>query len=101
MTKVVIEDVMSKVRDRFELVVLAATRTYELSRGSISKFTRTEKNKRDKDVVIALREIYEDSIDINQLRENLINSYNNKKSLSNIYFSRANNVYKSDLNKTK
>ena len=68
MARVTVEDCILKVPNRFDLVLLAAQRARELSSGA----TTTLERENDKNPVIALREIAEETIDIDELREKLI-----------------------------
>ncbi|MDP3371564.1 MAG: DNA-directed RNA polymerase subunit omega [Candidatus Paracaedibacteraceae bacterium] len=70
MARVTVEDCILNVPNRFELVLLSAKRAREISAGSPLTVTRDN----DKNPVIALREISENSIDIPALRENLVRS---------------------------
>jgi DNA-directed RNA polymerase subunit omega len=53
MARVTIEDCLENVENRFKLVLLAATRARQLSHGAAEFLPRN----RDKDTVLALREI--------------------------------------------
>lgn len=66
-----IENILTKVRDRFELVVLAATRAAEINRGATPTIRR---NKKQKDVSIALNEIIDNTIDIRELRKSALHN---------------------------
>ncbi len=68
MARVTVEDCILKVPNRFDLVLLAAQRARELSSGA----TTTLDRENDKNPVIALREIAEGAIDVEELREKLI-----------------------------
>jgi DNA-directed RNA polymerase subunit omega len=70
MARVTVEDCILNVPNRFELVLLSAKRAREISAGSPLTVIRDN----DKNPVVALREISENSIDITALRENLIRS---------------------------
>lgn len=70
MARVTVEDCILNVPNRFELVLLSAKRAREISAGSPLTVTRDN----DKNPVVALREISENSIDIPALRENLVRS---------------------------
>ena len=71
MARVTVEDCILNVPNRFELVLLSAKRAREISAGSPLTVIRDN----DKNPVIALREISENSIDIGALRENLIKNF--------------------------
>lgn len=71
MARVTVEDCILNVPNRFELVLLSAKRAREISAGSPLTVVRDN----DKNPVIALREISENSIDIVALRENLIKNF--------------------------
>lgn len=71
MARVTVEDCILNVPNRFELVLLSAKRAREISAGSPLTVIRDN----DKNPVIALREISENSVDIGALRENLIKNF--------------------------
>ncbi len=71
MARVTVEDCIEKVSDRFELVMLAAQRARKIGSGAAI----TVERENDKKTVIALREIAEETINIDDLKEELITSY--------------------------
>lgn len=70
MARVTVEDCVVKIPNRFELVMLAAQRARDISSGA----TITIDRDRDKNPVVALREIADETIDLEMLREGLIKS---------------------------
>jgi DNA-directed RNA polymerase subunit omega len=68
MARVTVEDCLDKVRNRFELVLLAAQRTRELSSGGLPTVARDN----DKNSVIALREIADETIEISVLKDRFL-----------------------------
>jgi len=68
MARVTVEDCIDKVDSRFELVLLAAKRARQLTRGA----AQTVQEEGDKPPVTALREISGNSIDLEELREEMI-----------------------------
>lgn len=68
MARVTVEDCVTKIPNRFELVMLASQRTRELAAGAKLTVDRD----RDKNPVVALREIAEDTVPQDGLREELI-----------------------------
>ena len=70
MARVTVEDCVDKVSNRFELVMLAANRAREISAGS----TLTVDRDNDKNPVVALREIADETQSADELRERLIES---------------------------
>lgn len=70
MARVTVEDCIERVSNRFELVLLAAHRARAISNGS----EMTVEPDRDKNPVIALREVAEGTIPPDDLREGLIHS---------------------------
>jgi len=70
MARVTVEDCVDKVENRFELVLLSAHRARALANGS--PVTVAEEN--DKNPVIALREIAEQTVPPDDLRESFIHS---------------------------
>ncbi|GGA31022.1 DNA-directed RNA polymerase subunit omega [Amylibacter cionae] len=71
MARVTVEDCVDKVANRFELVLLAAHRAREISTGGEITVPRDN----DKNPVVALREIAEETLTAEQLREAAIESY--------------------------
>ncbi len=70
MARVTVEDCVDKVKNRFELIMLAAHRARAISNGSAI----TVDPDNDKNPVIALREIAEQTIAPEDVRESLIHS---------------------------
>ena len=68
MARVTVEDCVDKVPNRFDLVLLAAQRARDVSGGSELTIDRD----RDKNPVVALREIAEQTIKPKELREALV-----------------------------
>ncbi len=71
MARVTVEDCVDKVPNRFDLVMLAAHRAREITSGS----PLTVERDHDKNPVVALREIAEETIPVEDLREHAIESY--------------------------
>jgi DNA-directed RNA polymerase subunit omega len=71
MARVTVEDCVLQVPNRFELVMVAAQRARELSAGANLSLERDN----DKNPVVALREIAQVSLPLEQLREGLVRSY--------------------------
>ncbi len=71
MARVTVEDCVDKIPNRFELVILAAHRAREISSGA--EITVPEDN--DKNPVIALREIAEETLSAEQVRESAIETH--------------------------
>jgi DNA-directed RNA polymerase subunit omega len=70
MARVTVEDCIDKVENRFELVLLAGHRARLISAGSPLTIDRD----RDKNPVVALREIADETIAPDDLKEQLIHS---------------------------
>jgi DNA-directed RNA polymerase subunit omega len=70
MARVTVEDCVDKVPNRFELVLLAAHRARSIANGS----PMTVEQENDKNPVVALREIADEMIPSDDLREGLIHS---------------------------
>lgn len=68
MARVTVEDCVKNIPNRFDLILTAAGRAKSLDAGS----PLTVERDNDKNTIIALREIEEKTIDINQTRENII-----------------------------
>ena len=75
MARVTVEDCITEIPNRFELVVIAASRAKQIASGSPLTLDRDN----DKDAVVSLREIAEKTIDINQTRENILQSFCKKQ----------------------
>jgi DNA-directed RNA polymerase subunit omega len=71
MARVTVEDCVDKVPNRFELVMLAAHRAREITAGSPVTVPRDN----DKNPVVSLREIAEETQRADALRERMIESY--------------------------
>ena len=68
MARVTVEDCVDKVPNRFDLVLLAAHRARNISSGSELTIDRD----RDKNPVVALREIADSAVDLGHLNQSLI-----------------------------
>ncbi|MEP2735573.1 MAG: DNA-directed RNA polymerase subunit omega [Erythrobacter sp.] len=68
MARVTVEDCVDKVPNRFDLVLLAAQRARDISGGS----ELTIEKDRDKNPVVALREIAEQTVKPKELNESII-----------------------------
>ncbi|MBW8783600.1 MAG: DNA-directed RNA polymerase subunit omega [Novosphingobium sp.] len=68
MARVTVEDCVDKIPNRFDLVLLAAQRAREISGGAELTIDRD----RDKNPVVALREIADQTVKPDQLRETVI-----------------------------
>ncbi|PZU50272.1 MAG: DNA-directed RNA polymerase subunit omega [Sphingomonas sp.] len=69
MARVTVEDCIEKVPNRFELVLLAGQRARQISGGAELTLDRD----RDKNPVVALREIAEDTISPEALSDKIVN----------------------------
>jgi DNA-directed RNA polymerase subunit omega len=70
MARVTVEDCVQKVPNRFELVLLAAQRARNISRGEELTVDRDN----DKNPVVALREIADETIELPRIEQDLIKS---------------------------
>ena len=70
MARVTVEDCIEKIPNRFKLVLLAAQRGRDISAGSALTVERDN----DKNPVVALRELADQTVDIDELEENVIKS---------------------------
>lgn len=70
MARVTVEDCIDKVDNRFELVLLASHRARQISQGSQITIDRDN----DKNPVVALREIADETLYPDDLKEDLIHS---------------------------
>ncbi|MBN9561052.1 MAG: DNA-directed RNA polymerase subunit omega [Alphaproteobacteria bacterium] len=70
MARVTVEDCVQKVPNRFELVLFAAQRARNISRGEEPTIDRDD----DKNPVVALREIADETVELPRLEQDLIKS---------------------------
>jgi len=70
MARVTVEDCVEKIPNRFQLVLLAAQRARNLSRGEELTLDRDN----DKNPVVALREIADETISLDKLESDLLKS---------------------------
>ena len=71
MARVTVEDCIEKVDNRFELVLLAAQRARQIASGGQLTIDRDK----DKNPVVALREIAEETVKVEHLREDLVETH--------------------------
>ena len=77
MARVTVEDCIKKISNPFDLVLLATHRAKELQKGELSELDKEN----DKNSVIALREIAQNKVVLNDLKENLVKSFQKNLSL--------------------
>lgn len=70
MARVTVEDCVEQIPNRFQLVLMAAHRARMIREGSPMTVDRD----RDKDPVVALREIAEQTVDLKTVREALVSN---------------------------
>ena len=70
MARVTVEDCVDKVPNRFDLILFAAQRARQISSGADLTIDRD----RDKNPVVALREIAETTVRPSELEESIVNS---------------------------
>lgn len=68
MARVTVEDCIEKIPNRFRLVLMAAHRARNISAGSALTIDRDN----DKNPVVALREIADETLDMDSLKESLV-----------------------------
>ena len=68
MARVTVEDCVVKIPNRFELVLLAAQRAREITSGAPLSLDRDD----DKNPVVALREIAEETIQLDHLKDSVV-----------------------------
>jgi len=71
MARVTVEDCLDKVENRFELVLVASQRARRIGTGAALTVERDN----DKNTVVALREIAEETVTVDNLKEEMIQSY--------------------------
>lgn len=72
MARVTVEDCIEVINNRFELVLMAAQRARDISAGQSPLVTRDN----DKNPVIALREIAEQKVDMDELKRHIVRGVN-------------------------
>ena len=70
MARVTVEDCIEKIPNRFDLVLTAAQRARNIQKGELLTIDRDD----DKNPVIALREIADETIDISHIEDRIIQS---------------------------
>ena len=71
MARVTVEDCIEKIENRFELVMVAAQRARKIGSGS----PLTVERDNDKNPVVALREVAEETVDLDNIREDIVKSH--------------------------
>lgn len=71
MARVTVEDCVEKLPNRFELVMLAAQRARKIGSGAALTVERDN----DKNPVVALREIAEETVTVTDLKEELVRNH--------------------------
>ena len=71
MARITVEDCIDKFESRFELVLVASNRARKLHSGE----SPTVEKENDKPTVIALREIADESVSVDSLKDKLIQEY--------------------------
>ena len=97
MARITVEDCIDKFDSRFELVLVASNRARKLHSG---ENPTVEKNN-DKSTVIALREIADESISIDSLKDRLIQEYQTVSPLEDelsLDYVNSDNENKDDIN---
>lgn len=75
MARVTVEDCIMNIPNRFELVIVASQRAKQIASGTPLTLDRDN----DKDAVVSLREIADKTIDIAQMKEDIIQSFCKKQ----------------------
>ena len=68
MARVTVEDCIEKIPNRFDLVLTASQRARGILKGDLTTVDRND----DKNPVVALREIADETLELNELEESLI-----------------------------
>ena len=71
MARITVEDCIDKLPSRFELVLVASNRARKLHSGE----SPTVEKDNDKNTVIALREIADETISIEEMKKSLVEEY--------------------------
>lgn len=78
MARVTVEDCMEVVNNRYELVLLAAQRARDIGAGA----PLTVERDNDKNPVVALREIADRTVSLEQVRDHIVNGVNRMSDLN-------------------
>jgi DNA-directed RNA polymerase subunit omega len=73
MARITVEDCVKVVPNRFELCLIASNRAKAILSGA-----STTLNRKEKPSVIALREIANEIVDVNIIRDNIVNTIKNR-----------------------
>lgn len=73
MARITVEDCVKVVPNRFELCLIASNRAKAILSGA-----NTTLNRKEKPSVIALREIANEVVDVNIIRDNIVNTIKNR-----------------------
>ena len=92
MARVTVEDCIEKIPNRFELVLIAAQRARNISRGESIEVERDN----DKNPVVALREIAEQTVTPDQLRHEMFRSLQRHTELEDVPVAAAVTVSESE-----
>jgi len=71
MARVTTEDCVEQLPNRFELIMMASTRARKIGSGAAITVSRDN----DKNTVVSLREIADETIEVPELKEDMIQSY--------------------------
>jgi DNA-directed RNA polymerase subunit omega len=80
MARVTVEDCIENIPNRFELVVIATQRSKAIASGTPLTIDRDN----DKDAVVSLREIADKTIDLDAIKEEVIQSFCKKQMIERI-----------------
>ncbi|WP_343564791.1 DNA-directed RNA polymerase subunit omega [Kiloniella sp. b19] len=80
MARVTVEDCVDKVENRFELVMLASQRARDITSGA----SETVERDNDKNPVIALREIADETIELEAVKSTLIQGLQKQQAFSEV-----------------
>ena len=97
MARITVEDCIDKFESRFELVLIASNRARKLHSGE----NPTVEKDNDKSTVIALREIADETISIDSLKDRLIQEYQTVSPLEeelSLDYASSDNETKDDIN---
>lgn len=78
MARVTVEDCVSVVNNRYDLVLLASQRARDIAAGMVLTVPRDN----DKNTVVALREIAEQTVDLSELQRHIVRGVNRHDDLT-------------------
>ncbi|MGV3278404.1 DNA-directed RNA polymerase subunit omega [Rickettsiales bacterium LUAb2] len=94
MARVTVEDCLKKINNHFELILVASVRAKEILNGKAPAIDRENSSVS----VVVLREIAEEAINVDTIKDKLLTEFNNKNNLNIKHYNNDNDDNEEDLN---